>query len=204
MVAVAVWVEQPPLAFAAALDSMQGRLGRPQQFLRRLAAADLVYCDADAAGDGCPVAVEVYRLGQLRVDARSQRGDVRRRRRVHDEDREPVGAEPCHRRLLPDDDGLQPLGDPPQQPVPDVAAERVVDDGEAVQIDRVHGDPVAAAERAFQAGDEELLVGQAGEGVMQGLMAQAVSSRCSSVTSSTIVTWCVGAPSASCSRDTAR
>jgi hypothetical protein len=62
------------------------------------------------------------------------------------------------------------IGDGAQQPVAGAVAERVVDDLEVVEVDEQHGDVAGAPrQRAVEALEEELAVGQAGERVVLGL-----------------------------------
>ena len=91
------------------------------------------------------------------------------------EDGELVAAEAGHGVAGPDD-LLEALAQGDQQPVAGVVAERVVDELEPVQVQEEHGHRGAAALGAGQGeGDpvqEEDPVGQAGEGVVGGLVGQ--------------------------------
>jgi hypothetical protein len=67
----------------------------------------------------------------------------------------------------------QPLGDGAQEPVARAMAERIVDDLEVVEVDEEHRHlPAAAHQRAVEALQEELAVGQARQMIVVGLPRQ--------------------------------
>ena len=71
--------------------------------------------------------------------------------------------------------GLQPVGDLDQQPVAGRVAEAVVDGLEAVEVEVAQAEALArrrARERLLQAFEEQRAVGQSGERVVRGLVAQ--------------------------------
>jgi hypothetical protein len=91
------------------------------------------------------------------------------------QDHELVAAHPCHQVAARRDGALQPLGHRDEQPVADVVAEAVVDALEPVEVQVAQPDEgirVGAGERLGQPLGEERAVRQAGERVVQRLVAQ--------------------------------
>ena len=164
-------VEDLVAAAAALLGAVEGRIGVPDQGLRRLAApADR---DSDAGAD------EVLAVAQdegPRERLRDPLGDAGGATLVPDvlgEDRELVPAE-ARDRVSRAQRLLDPGGDGGEELVAGGVAEAVVDELELVEVEEEHRDrglaPGGHREGVLEPIEEEVAVGQAGEGIMEGLV----------------------------------
>ena len=159
-------------AAAAALGVVHGDVGALEQPADVRAVLG-VEGDADARLELDGHAAERERAPQRVLQpAWPRRCTASRPGGARDEHGELVAAEPGERVAAPQR-GAEALGDLDQQRVAVVVAERVVDLLEAVEVDQQHRGRVVAAQRALGAAVQERAVGQAGEGVVQGLVAQA-------------------------------
>ncbi len=130
---------------------------------------------AEAAAHGQLAAVDAQRGGEGGEDAVGEVGDVPLAAGAGGEGHELVPAEPGHHLVGPGDAALQPVRDLHEEPVAGGVAEAVVDDLEAVEVEVAEAEAgvVAGGERLLQSLEEQGPVGESGEGVVGGLVAQA-------------------------------
>ena len=169
-----VRVEDHRAAPAGDLRRVHGDVGVPDE---RLPGRVLPrHGDADTAADRDLLAGQLHRVGEDVEHAVGRcAGLVRAVAGAPDQDGELVPAEPGDG--VPGADRRpQPVGHLPQQRVAGLVAEGVVDRLEAVEVDeddrRRDVPPVTAAQGLADAVGEEGPVGQAGEGVVEGLVGQ--------------------------------
>ena len=173
---VAFGVEQRQPVAAVLLGPVQRGVGGLHQLGRPGADVRPLH-HAGAGRDHDAVAAEPDRpahRGQRRLRAAAQLGAERVLvAGVLDEHHELVAAHPGHQ--VPADLGREPVGDGLQQLVADVVAEGVVDRLEPVQVEVAHAHlAVRLGQRGVQALEEQGAVGQPGERVVLGLVAQPV------------------------------
>ena len=166
-------------AIAAGLGHIHGRVGVAQHLVRRLGCVpghpDGSGRDADAGGERRHADGELERLGQCHQDAARDRLGTNAVG-VLQQERELVAAQPA-RGVLGAQDAGEALGDEAQQLVTGGMAERVVDVLEVVEIHEQGRDPagaVAPDQRVREPIDEQDAVRQAGQRVVQRLVAQLV------------------------------
>ena len=164
-------VEELVAGLAPGLGVVHGEVGVAEDLLGRRAARG-GEGDADAHRDEQLALLEEERPLQLGAEPLGHRGDRARVLHVLEEHGELVAAEPGDGVLRPQADG-QPLAESDEELIARAVSEAVVDDLEAVEIEEEHGEQLASALGARQgegeAIDEERSVGQAGEGVEEGL-----------------------------------
>ena len=169
-------VEHRAAPAAEALGGVHGDVGVAQQHLGGDDPIEVVG-DPDAADDLQRAPLEQHRLGQELTDAGADLHRLRRRRNLFQDDGELVATEAGQGVGRPQ----HPLDAPGQldeELVPGRVTDAVVDQLEAIQVDVEHGAAVGLAFAAAHAlGDaihQQRPVGQAGEGVVQGVVDQAL------------------------------
>ncbi len=144
------------------------------QHLRRAAFARRSLDDADAAAHQQFPAVDADGSGQRVHDAVGEVVDAALGVGAGGQRHELVAAEPCDHLAGRGGAALEPVGDLDQEPVARGVPEAVVDGLEAVQVQVAEPEPLALAggERLLQPLEEQGAVGQSGERVVRGLVAQ--------------------------------
>ncbi len=182
LVGVALRVVDAPAALAVGLGPVLGDVGVADQISGR-GAGDGPLHDADAGRDGELVAADAYRRHQCLQHGLGDGDDVVRARRALGEHHELVTAHPGDQPARARDGLVEAPGDGHQQPVADGVAEAVVDHLEPVQVQVAHADPGPAGvvpllgEHRAEPFQEQRAVGQAGQRVVGGLVAQALGQR---------------------------
>ncbi len=170
---VGLRVGQLEAVAAGRLGPVHGDVGAAQH-LRRAALPCRSLDDADAAAHGQLTAVDadggdhrVHDAGGEVVDLALGVGSGGQRHEL-------VAAEPGDHLAGGGRAGLQPVGDLDEQPVAGRVPEAVVDGLETVEVEVAQPEALAGpgAQRLLQAFEEEGAVGQAGERVVGGLVAQ--------------------------------
>ncbi len=166
------YLAAPP---AASFRSRQGGVRVPEGFLRPLVSRE-AHRDPDAGAREHVLAFEIERAMQLLLDAARHPGGVGSVVDFLQQHGELVAAKARHRVL-----GTEAAGDPapdvPQELVAHGVAQALVDELEAIQVDHQRGEGVARLplhplDRAAEPVQEERPVGQPGQHVVQGVMAE--------------------------------
>ena len=165
-------VEDLAARLAHLLGAVHRRVGVAQQRVRIMLAGS-AEADANTGGHVAALAVEHERLVQGLGQAARHPERVGLAGDAGQQDGELVAAE-AGDDVARSQDAAQPLGHAAEEAIAGAVAERVVDDLEVVEVDEQHGDAPLGAQRAAQAREEELAVGQARERVVVGLPGELV------------------------------